>query len=752
MSNNRLRSICAMGLLLMIWFQAPVAIACGPFSIDAVFTFSAHPEFPLENFARGELGVVQPSFARSYLVVAYRYLKEADFNQTEQQALLQLWRERLESTWSEGDQEWIQGWLTARAKVPGIGAAPKIEVYRFREKPNQYEGYLNCQKDTFETAAATLEARIQQLGLDSAGVKQWVEAQDQVFANCSEGQHLPAALPAESDALMRADRQYQIAAANFYSGNFDEARNIFRAISADEQSPWHLTAPYLEARTLLRKGSLGAPETKKEPLAESEDKLNRILKDPKLKSTHAAARRLLSTVRIRLHPEARLNELGGSLADRTEEGNLKQDLWDYTLLLDQFEGDDDSGQPSAAAPAAFLRQDDLTDWITSFQSNSAEALAHSLDRWQSTSAVPWLIAALAKVDAQHAKAEQLQKDAAKIPPTSAAFPSASFHTIRLDIEAGRVAEARTKLDSLLNKYRSRFHRSDVNLFLHLRMRASNTLDDFVSYSHRLPAGLTSDEDGRELPSDPSEPSDEPKSLFDADAGAVLNLGMPVALLSEIGGNKHLPPHLRRDVVQAAWLRSVLLADYKTANSLVPELKALVPEMAPLLDDFLQTRAPDAKTFSAIYIWLKFPGMEPVIDIGLGRGSALGEQDSYRDNWWCHAAFQKTPEESQKAAAAISALSPTFLTAAQRAAAQQEYATLARFGAAPNYLSREVLAWATRNPSDTRVPEALHRVVQSTRYGCTDKQTGRWSKAAHDFLHRRYPNNAWTKKTPYWFKD
>jgi hypothetical protein len=64
----------------------------------------------------------------------------------------------------------------------------------------------------------------------------------------------------------------------------------------------------------------------------------------------------------------------------------------------------------------------------------------------------------------------------------------------------------------------------------------------------------------------------------------------------------------------------------------------------------------------------------------------------------------------------------------------------------------VVAWATRNPSDPRVPEALHLAVNATRYGCTDKQTGKWSKAAYDFLHRRYPNNAWTKRTPYWFKD
>jgi hypothetical protein len=49
-----------------------------------------------------------------------------------------------------------------------------------------------------------------------------------------------------------------------------------------------------------------------------------------------------------------------------------------------------------------------------------------------------------------------------------------------------------------------------------------------------------------------------------------------------------------------------------------------------------------------------------------------------------------------------------------------------------------------------VPEALHIAVTSTRYGCTDKDTGRWSKAAFQLLHKRYPKSEWAKKTPYWF--
>jgi hypothetical protein len=727
--------------------------------MSAVFIFTKHPEYPLENFARGELGVVQPTFARSYLYVAYRHFRGAGFNPAEQQALVDLWLDRINLRWDPADSGARQTWLDARKKVIP-GDAPKIDSYRNREKPNEYESYINCQEDAFETATTTLEARTKQFGGESAAVKQWVEAQDQVFANCSEGQHIPVALPADTDALLRADRDYQIAAANFYAGNFEPAKNQFAAIAASS-SPWRAIAPYLVARTLLRKASLGPDETKKASLAEADAELSKILTTPQLQSSHPATKRLLSIVRLRLHPEERLHELGLSLVSKAEQATLKQDLWDYTILLDDFVGDGEAHHQKTAPPAD-LQGDDLTDWITTFQSDKTEAIEHSLSRWQSTASVPWLIAALAKVEPQNSKAALLQEAAAGITPGSPAFATASFLSVRLDIAAGRNAKARTKLDDLLRKHRAHFNHSSFNLLQQQRMIVSNSLDDFLIYAQRVPAGFSWDEDGRELPADDTEVGEELKSIqgksfFDEDAADTLSLKMPVELLSQAASNNHLPDHLRRDVAQAAWLRAVLLGNTTVANAVVPELKARVPELTPLLNEYLSAHGFEAKRFAALYAWLKFPALEPTVDSGIGRQGPLDEQDSYRDNWWCAAASfapQPKPTGEEKPATGIPADQriPSFLTPAQQTTAEKEDAMLAAIGAAPNYLCRQVLDWATKNPGDPRVPEALHLAVKTTRYGCGDKETGKWSKAAHDFLHRRYPNNSWTKQTPYWFKE
>src|SRR5882724_736098 len=759
MTPERRLALITLALLFVTVTSTPRALACGPFSLEAIFVFTVHPEYPLLNYARGNLGVLHSSYARSYLYVAYRHLSGIDFNPPEQQALADLWKDRLDFRGEGDEQEWIKQWNTARAKVPGVSPAPGVDVYRHREKPNEYETYLNCQKDAFASASSTLEDRIKKYGAESLTVKQWVEAQDQVFANCTEGQHIPSSLT-EGDSLSRADRTYQIAAANFYSGSFDVARRTFEAISGEADSPWQDSASYLIARTLLRKASLGPAETKQQDLAEAERHLNLILSAPKLTSFHAAARRLLSIVMLRLHPEQRLHELSEFLLKKDRAENLKQDLWDYTVLLDQLIGEGDKPDLLRSITA-----DDLGDWILTFQGKGSDSVAHAVAKWQETHSTPWLIAALAKIDASHPRAKELLAEALKVAPDSPAYPTALFHTLRLDLEAGRIAEARRRLDSSLSQHRSAFNASSLNQLLNLRMALATSLNDFLTYAQRLPAGFSWNDDGREIPTDPRDEEEANRSLegrafFDIDAAQVLNQGLPLALLKRTAENKTLPAHLRLDLVQATWLRAILLGDYQTAEALAPTLKSLVPETSTLLDVFLSSPQTDAKRFSALYAWLKFPGLEPVVDAGVGRRTPLGEQDIYRDNWWCGAAFPPgattSTDEDQDKPKALWRIDPkefpVFLTQAERAEASREHAALLELGAAPNYLCRQVIQWGLKNADDPRVPEALHLAVKTTRYSCTDKETGRWSKAAYDLLHKRYPNSVWAKRTPYWFKD
>jgi hypothetical protein len=753
------QTLWSIVLVLAIFPQS--LFACGPFSMEAVFVFTVHPAYPLERYAQGQIGIIQPSYARSYLFVSYRYLAKMPFTVNEQKALTELWRERLGLDWEAGEDAWIKNWVESRQKISGLPESPKIEVFRHREKPNEYDTFLNCPKDAFDNAVSTLNARVKQYGADSPVVRTWVEGQDQVFANCGEGQHIPAPLTGDADPAARADRVYQIAAANFYATNFDAAQRGFQAIAADSSSPWQTISAYLLARTYVRQSSLGAEDTKTASLTKAEEQLHKVIANKKLSTLHEAASRLLKFVTLRLHPSDRMHELAHALNRKAGNDQLKQDLWDYTTLLDGILETD--GAKLSASQKENLQADELTDWISTLQGSSNTDLEHAMARWQQNHSETWLICVLSKIDGKNAKVDELINEALKVKPGSPAFPTARYHAVRLMTETNKASEARTLLDQILKNNRAEFDPSSLNLLLNERMMLATSLADFLNHVPRMPAALSWNDDGREIPAEPSEVSDETKALvgkplYDFDAATVLNHQLPLAVLKEALKDPAIPNHLRHDLAQAVWIRAVLLGDFHTADELVPILKVLVPSLSGPLTDFSSLTDPDSKRFSAIYTWLKFPGIEPVVDMGIGRDSPLNQQDSYRDNWWCGAAFEAPTETAIEEDEEIASFtkstvaSPLFLNEAQRQTGAKEWKTLSTFGATPNYLSKQVIQWVTKNPSDKRAPEALHLAVNSTRYGCTDKDTGRWSKAAFDLLHRKYPNTTWAKKTKYWFKE
>src|SRR5260370_18110037 len=82
------RALIALALIASTSLLLPQrSQACGPFFTDAIFVYTKHPDFPLERFARGQLGVLRPTYARSYLFAAYRNLPNAPFTDTEPPAL-----------------------------------------------------------------------------------------------------------------------------------------------------------------------------------------------------------------------------------------------------------------------------------------------------------------------------------------------------------------------------------------------------------------------------------------------------------------------------------------------------------------------------------------------------------------------------------------------------------------------------------------------------------------------------------------
>jgi hypothetical protein len=719
-------------IALTLWTPSRLR-SCGPFFPQAIFTYRESPGITLDRYIGGELGVIHPTYARRYLFVGYRYLSGLPLTQKEQKALLNPTQTGL----SEAGE-----WKVARSKVPGVGTAPAIDVYR-QIPGSQWEHYLNCPEDAFRAAANTLEQRFKTFGPDHPGVKSWVAAQDAVFSNCSKGETIPPPPEATLPPLLKADRAYQIAAAYFYAGNLEEAEKRFREIAADSSSPWSDISPYLVARTLIRKATLRAElGANPEVLEQAETQLRSVLNDGSRKQFQPAAARLLSFVELRLHPLQRLRELSQALLDPAKVQDLSQNIIDFEYLMRGNSGG--SGETGS-----------LAEWIVAFRGQDRAALPQALEKWRQTQALPWLVAAIAKIDPDSPEVPELVQVAEKVARDSPPYATVTYHRLRLLIGAGEKDRARRTLDALLPELHASLPRSSLNLFLAQRMSLAQNLQDFLQFAQRIPGGIA------DMGEWSAQPPSKAEVLFDADSVKVLNQGLPLAALQLAADSSALPVHLRRQVLIVAWTRSILLDNHQTAQALTRNLEQLYPALKPYLQEYLSATNPEAKRFAAAYLFLKFPGMKPYLNSGVGMRSQLDGIDDFRDNWWCSfhldqdldspALFRYGSSRDDQVKKDVPPAFPEFLSDAERARFQQEWKQLFELDAAPNYLGEIVLSWARKNPADPRVPEALHLAVRSTRFGCTDKDSSRYSQDAFMLLHKNYPQSRWAELTKYWYK-
>lgn len=779
--------------VILVWLPVLPVLACGPFFRGAIFSYSRHPDFPLESFAAGNLGILQPTYARSYLVVAYRHLAGVGLDADEQEAVVDLWRERLGMDEKENDREGQRprtddSWFAARKMVPAVPKSSPLEPTR---NFTAYQSFLNCTAGAFANAGATLQARIKEFGAGNPALQEWVRAQDAVFSNCSgpalatgddiSQPSIPEPAPASFPALLRADRAYQIASANFYAGRFDAAQSQFSAITADAGSPWKTMASYLVARALVRKATLSVTKEGSfdgAVMRQAEASINKILGDPALRDLHPAAKRLMSFVAIRLHPAGRREDLAAALLQKGSSATIRQNLWDYTVELGTAGGEDATQSPLKPVDSSEQKKEAgntpgplpvLTDWIQSFQDGAPEATQHSIEQWQATGSLAWLVAALTKAGPTAPQLPALLAATEKVETSSPAFAMAKYHRARLLAASGKADAARAALDALLRERSKQMPASALNLFLALRMRLVRSLDEFLTFAPRVPATVSLDIEGRELPDEYSRLAGQRETrpnppLFDPEASQMLTERLPLEMLKVAARSSVLPGNLHRQVVLAAWVRAVMLEDGATAEGLVPVVKEVEPALKAPLDGYLAKKDPEARKFAAIFTMLKFPGLRPFIAAGAARETSFEKIDNYRDNWWCSfAPAAKEPPEYNYYAMGLtsdgrqgssvpdkSVPEPAFPDAAAQTKAKEQWRRLVALPAAPSYLTAQVIAFATKFPQDPRVPEALHLAVRTTRYGCTGAETKKFSRQAFELLHKNYPNSAWTKKTPHWY--
>lgn len=619
-------------------------------------------------------------------------------------------------------------WDNARKRVAGAAQPPSFDS--------------NCPAEKFRASAIELNKMTNDSGGSDPKVKQWMDARDQMLAECSRhppgppmGPFIPAQIE-HASPFEREQRDYQIASATFYGGDYDAAIKMFQAIAADRLSPWRNIAPYLVARATIRKATLSSGKNDMALLAQAETQLNQIVATSSDAGVKRAARHLLGFVEAQLHPQQRLEELARAVMTPEAGSELRRDVSDYIWMLNN------------KTPNPGDYHADITDWILTMSGEGPDSIepvdarAHAIAKWKQTSSVPWLVAALIAASVSDPSAPALIHAAAAVKPQSPAYVTVTYYEARLLIGEGKTGEARARLDSILARS-AELPISAVNELKGLRMSVARNLDEMLTFSLRTPLGLTDDGDFDQLPSPLTSPALEESAagpLFDDDGASALNRCLPLNLLLRAAQSDSFPPSLRERVARATVIRAILLGDEPAARELAPLVAQSDPELKPGIESWLKAKNADEREFDAAFLMLQNPGLRFTVGSGPGRMTDFDQIDSYRDNWWPAGEF----------VVAKTTACPSFLSTTQKTSADDEWKKLAAINA-PNYLCRAALEQAGRRPHDARVPEALHLCVRAVHFGCSNKDGSALAKSAFVSLHQRYPDNPWTYSTEFWYK-
>jgi hypothetical protein len=800
-------------LALVVVFVRP-GNGCAYPDVETIFIERFDPDGPYAAYASGKLGIVQTGYRVRHLIVAYNTLSGRGLSPAEQKAAVAVddfYSNRAADTSAytkqpadAGKQQWEKMFSTA----------PEIKVER--QVPGQnYASFTNCLDDAFAHAASTLADCRALYGKpnvpDTPEIADWIAGQEAVFSNCGGAGRSPQPAPADAPLWLRQDRAYQTAAAAFYALDYDTALSGFRAIAADQASPWAPLARYLIARTLIRKAvvpfNFDANAMDKQAainasvrsgLGEARVQLEQILRDPAMKSLHGPSAHLLDYVMVRLEPEAQAEELARRLTESKPTKDVAGGAIDTGYLQNTIDlSFDYSNQPlyssitvprDAHAQAATKPKAALLRWLDDLEENqgnsypgvgyvfnqsrdAVERNADVLASWHATHEPQWLVAALTLAEPGAPANAELMAAARAIPSNSPAWASVTYHRLRLESAATTAAgkpgnSAYAEVTALMAKIEQTQPRSSINQFADLQTSLAPTLDDFLRSATRMAAG-SSDEEGGENQALP--PGTRPETLcgvsiaapetrhLDDETAVIFNQRMPLKMLRQAALSPALPANVRFQLAHMAWTRGLLLDEPDTARALSPYLSGCQPAFKTWLDQYSAAATADERHVLGLLALMRFSSTEPTARIGLERDFAAYSE--FRDNWWCNL---NTPPEgvgsvpnpqpmlfSSHIVPRSQQPDPPFLSAADRDQVDQELARLERIPSASDYFAKEALAWVKQHPDDTRDADVLGFAMRVVRNGCRSDATGELNHQLFDLLHRRFPKSEWALRYTTW---
>lgn len=594
----------------------------------------------------------------------------------------------------------------------------------------------NCQYDAFRTAAETLSDRKSRYGAGTVELSRWIEAQMQVFAQCSgEKAFVPPEDPA-SDwlTLERHDRHYQIAAAYFYDGQYLEAVSRFGQIGRTADSPWRDLGRYLVGRSLAREAIVNGNDPDRH-LRLALNAFRELADDPAYLAAFPSVTGQIRYVSAKIDPVAVRHEIERRMID--DPASLSAaDLVDYAYLQ---RGDRPTDTQGATGYERWR-------WYATGKGAPQGAVA----QWRNEQSLPWLYVAMSRAssDLDETTLAEILRAAEELPDDAPGRLNMHLQRIRI---LGLLGRADAGLGLAEETIAQDLDRSAINRVRLEAAKVTSSWPDYLRWASLKPLSLPwTDDSTRRMPWNYNRITTD-TTLFAEDATNLLNNYFTSSMIEEVIDTPGLSDYQRGRLAIAGWTKAMLAADLGSAVKLSGHIRRHVPWLDRELEQFEQA---EDKHFEAARIIFDYPAFSPWMEPGAGRiysggtghrqildhvthGSAWG-------GWWCSAWRDYRIGEWMLRSPRFSGYSGAEMAAVRRVVEYRETAATTSFGP-------HVIRYARDHLDDSRLPRTLHRLVFATRHACSIwRAPGKVSQAAYALLHEHFPDSEWAAKTPYWY--
>ena len=640
--------------------------ACAPDYPVAVLVSYNHPELPLKLYASGNLGIIQSSWALSYLCVAYRYLAGKPLSPVEMSSANNLWLDRMQA---ESPYIFDENYV---ASINFNELRKKILHIKNDTDPYYLRGddTIVISDSAYQHAFNTLTRLVKNHGQSSPIVLNWLQVQEQVFARNKERKVvLPPDLPTSAPIVERQDRLYQRAAASFYLKNVKDAEAYFEQLATDQSYSEQSLARYMLMRCRVDNA-----------LGSSDQKLtDHLVEEIKVTATRAQTQRLktdtLALVGLLqasiFEPDKNFERLAAAVSlteNKKTRAELDQffglNLSDLTFIL---------SDPESALSQTEKASVDLVDWLQTIhqgydrfsspsnltteqkQKLSADKIRrgnYALQKWQQKKTTPWLVAVmlcggLAGPDRKGARAA-----AAAITPDNPAYLTAHFYLIDAMLSENKIVAAQKELNGISaqanpNTSKNKLPISSANLFQAQKIATAQNLQSYLSAACM---GVAAASSNALLLPDPWPKSSNkfryksaPLAAWDVEVGRDIDYNLPYSAWLSLSRKKNITANLRARIVCATWLRSILLNNNQNADELIQAMIACYPSCRDKLSKYKTAVSTEDKNYLLAQIILDDYGFSPYVQPGLPRfAQPFSSFNYYQENYW-----QPLPEEALK---------------------------------------------------------------------------------------------------------